>query len=351
MPKKNPRKPAGAPMSPERRRELLSIQPPILSTPPASLGYGGPTPTDSWCFPIAHSSSVAAAVDDDDSFMSSGVVNPNVILPQVLPVDDFSLEEGQGPSTSGTIVSPTFYQLDPGIVDPAAFGASGPRHPAAERFPGPVSCESESVYDLEYSTAHVSYPSFSEGTDPGTSGYPNYAATGYQSEDAASSLSSYVRQSLAVSDNVSYLSGASSGDLVNPSPGSYDDPAGRFAPGVRTRQLSVQSTSEESDAPSSSSGSHSRKGSYKHRHRRVYGLTQEDQVERSKALNNEACLLYRERKRKKERDLEAETTQEEERQRRLRREEQGLQKTLEIFKKALGKRGDRGRPDDGSQNL
>ncbi|XP_066941455.1 uncharacterized protein [Macrobrachium rosenbergii] len=356
MPKKNPRKPAGAPVSPERQREQHTSQPPTLSTPPvpsASLWYPPRArPTDSWCLPIAHSSTWSTApADDDDGFMRSGFVNPNVILPQVLPFDDSSLEEGRGPSTSDTISSLTFCQQDSGVDDDhhAAHGTSSPRYPYAERSPGAATYESESVYDLEYSTAHVSYPSFSGGTDPGTSGYPNYAATGYQSEDAESSLSSYVRHSLAVSDSVQEPSGTA-GNLVNPSPGSYDDPAGRMAPGVGTHQLSVQSTSEESDAPSSS-GSVSRKGSYKHRHRRVYGLSQEDQVERSKTLNNEASLLYRERKRKKERDLEAEARQEEERQQRLRRHEQKLKRKLEILNEALGKRDDRGRPGNGSLNL
>ncbi|XP_068226023.1 uncharacterized protein [Palaemon carinicauda] len=86
--------------------------------------------------------------------------------------------------------------------------------------------------------------------------------------------------------------------------------------------------------PSSSEFVHSRRG-YKHRHQRIYGLSEEDQKRRNQDLNNEASQLYRRRKIATMKELETQQRQEEERQEKLTKKYQNLYKQIEIYKRAL----------------
>ncbi|KAK7079595.1 hypothetical protein SK128_009691 [Halocaridina rubra] len=84
-----------------------------------------------------------------------------------------------------------------------------------------------------------------------------------------------------------------------------------------------------SDEPSSSQRGH------KHRHKRVYGLSEVDQTRRNQRLNNEASQLYRERRKLKLQELESDVQYQEKRKRELQRQYKMILKLTGKFQEKL----------------
>ncbi|XP_068226021.1 uncharacterized protein [Palaemon carinicauda] len=275
---------------------------------------------------------------------SAGVVNPNDVLPPPgLHFCNLSLREGGDPSSTPRLTTgSTFPQRDSAIVEHAEREAADPFRSYEDRFQGPSS--HESAYDVGYARTDVYCPVYSDVAASEALEYPSYSAFGYQAEAATVQFSTNESYASAVSDEANELPGTSGSTVP------YVDTAGGVAAGGGFHKSNVQSTSEESDAPTSSSShsSVSKKGSYKHRYGRIYGLSKEEQMQRTKTLNNEATQLYRERKRKRQMAIEDDHTKEEEKNRDLLQQERELRKKIEKLKKALGKRDDLDPPGDGS---
>ncbi|KAK7076439.1 hypothetical protein SK128_001497 [Halocaridina rubra] len=99
--------------------------------------------------------------------------------------------------------------------------------------------------------------------------------------------------------------------------------------------LSFQMPSMTDSAEAVSGRSSSSRKGYRHRHERVFGLSEDDQKVRNQTLNNEASQMYRERKKSKLKDMEEKEKMEEERRRKLKRQYQLLQKMKGKLKEEL----------------